>query len=256
MMFKYNLLSKSLFIVIPITLFFAYKVYGYQINKNEPNNYSELNNYTELPEFDLNGENYRDEVSELNSLLSVMKKSLDSLNEKIDTNKQASEKRMKLIEASIKEIVAERDINQYENIDDPVLSHAEESQNYQELAIEQMNIFNEALAEEERDEGWATGMEDTILVASQNEMYYGSIFTSPLCKSTFCQVEAYHTDADSRDNFENIRREIPNSFHIQHFEESGELKSVIYFIKRGEEPNNIIFNTMNGASGNESESVY
>ncbi len=239
-MVKVNYLSKVLFITIPIALIVIYKIYGSQPNIGEPNNYKEISGV------DLHGERIRIEVSELNSLLSGMKASLNSLNKQLNENKQASEKRMIKIELSIREMAAAGEISPDESVEELLLSPLEESQYRQELVVEQMRTFNEALAEEERDEGWATEMEDTIWAASQNEMFSGSTFNSPTCKSTFCQFEAYHEDSESRDNFENIRRTIPNSFHIQHYEEGGELRSVVYFIKRDEEPNNIIFETLNG----------
>lgn len=244
MMIKVNSLSKAVFIIIPIilTLFFVYKTYHNQSTTSRPTN------YTELSDAGLHGERNRDKITELSSLLSEIKTSLDNLNEEIFQNKMASEERMKKIESSIDEIAEEGVINSNAIAEEPLLTPLEEQQYRQEQAFDQMSTFNDALAGEERDESWATGMEETMLLASQNEVYNGSTFYSPTCKSTFCKLEVYHLDEDSRDSFENIRREIPNSYHIQHFEEAGELRSVLYIIKRGEESRNIIFNTLNESS--------
>ncbi len=243
-MIKVNNLSKALFIIVPImlTLFFIYITHNNQPALSKPNN------YIELSEVNLHGERNRDEITALNSLFLVIKTSLDNLNKEIIQNNMASEERMKKIELSIEEIAAEWEISSNVIVEAPLLSPLEESQHHQELAFGQMSIFDDALVGEERDEHWAMGMEETMLLASQNEKYHGSTFYSPICKSTFCKFEVYHLDDESRDNFENIRREIPNSYHIQHYEEAGELRSVLYIIKRGEEPNNIIFNTLNEAS--------
>ena len=245
-MTKVNNLSKALFVIVPILIALPF-VYKKDDSQSTPSNSPK---YAKLSDVDLHGDINRDKIIELSSLLSEIRLSLDKMNEKMLQNKLSSEERMKKIELSIKEkeIASEGARNTNLVVEEPLLSPLEESQKRQEQALKQMSIFNEALTNEERDESWATGMEETILLASQNESYHGSIFNSPICKSTFCKIEVYHRDEESRDNFENIRREIPNSYHIQHYEEGGELRSVLYIIKRGEEPNNIIFNTLNEAS--------
>lgn len=244
MMVKVNNLSKALFIIVPLilTLFFVFKTYNNQPTLSKPTNSMGLS------DADLHGERNRDKIIELSSLLFAIKISLDNLNEKIVQNKVASEERMKKIELSLEEMTTEDEITPNLIVEAPLLSPLEESQRRQEQAFNQMSTFNDALVEEERDEGWATGMEETMLLASQNEEYQGTTFYSPTCKSTFCKFEVHHLDVESRDNFESIRRKIPNSYHIQHYEEGGEFRSVLYIIKRGEESNNIIFKTLNETS--------
>ncbi|WDE06735.1 hypothetical protein SG34_007475 [Thalassomonas viridans] len=166
-------------------------------------------------------------------------------------NQQANDKRIKAIEENIRQLKlavqhSEDTTEQAAATEPQVFSPEQEQALAQERALAQVAAFDQALDEEVRDEGWAAEMESMISYASQGELYQGSKIGSPSCKSSFCRFEAFHDGMDSQDNFELIRRELPNSYHMQHFDTGGgSSRTVMYVIRQGEEMKNIIFNTLN-----------
>lgn len=191
-------------------------------------------------------------ASESNDVIYEIQSQLAGMEEAIRQNNLLNDKRLKSLEKTLGKLTETVNDNpthedsESDNSMSPQMQFEQEKQNRIEQAIAQTRIMDEALAQEERDEVWAPEMETMILSVSGNESYSGSTFSTPICKSTFCSFEAYHADEQSREKFENIRREIPNSYHIQHFEEpGGVIRSVMYLIKQGEEPKSVVFNTLN-----------
>ena len=182
---------------------------------------------------------------------------LPQLKTSLQSNQIANEKRIALLEQDIRDlklaITSSEDIPKPQ-VDSQIPSDAEqppysilrEHEQAKQRAQAQVVAFDHALNAEVRDEGWASEMENQIALASQNELYQGSTIGTASCKSTFCRFEAFHDGMDTRDNFELIRRELPNSYHMQNFDlGDGSSKTVMYVIREGEEFNNIIFSTLN-----------
>jgi hypothetical protein len=238
-----------LIVTISLAVYIIYDQYG--SNQN-----SESKNITETSYLRSSGENNTKKIAEITSILSELKSTIDRISEDMADDRIINDDRIGTLELAIKIMAENNGELSNEIADQPVAQPVETPQYSQDMAQEksreraftQMGIFENALIEEDRDETWAIEMEDTLTRVSNNEKYFGTNFYSPICKSTFCKLDAHHSDIESRDNFENIRREIPNSYHIQHYEEAGEMRSVLYIIRQGEEENNIIFRTLNERS--------
>lgn len=185
-----------------------------------------------------------------NQTLLAIQKSLDSLHKSIpelrktiETNKTINDKQVRKLELALQDIAGQKDISITEP--DNFLSPDEEYQVSIATAAAEVELFDSAIESEERDEIWASRMEDDISQTFTNAMYKGSTFSGLECKSTTCRFEAVHTDEESKDNFELIRRELPHSYHIQHFDNAdGTSMSVMYLIKEGTEEDSVIFKTL------------
>ncbi|WDE02159.1 hypothetical protein [Thalassomonas actiniarum] len=187
----------------------------------------------------------------IENALTAIQDAIPALKDVVEQNQLANEKRIKTLEQNIQQLQSTLqhtgDTTEQSLISEPqVFSPEHEQALAKERAQAQVATFDHALDQEVRDEGWAAEMENMISFASQRELYQGSTITSPSCKSTFCRFEASHDDIGSKDNFELIRRELPNSYHMQHFDlGGGSSRTVMYIIRQGEEMNNVIFNTLN-----------
>ncbi|MDJ0761815.1 MAG: hypothetical protein QNJ97_02405 [Myxococcota bacterium] len=108
--------------------------------------------------------------------------------------------------------------------------------------------FNESFESEERDEKWATGMEDAIETEFDDGDYQGSQIFGPECKTTFCRVEAMHESEDAKLEFERIGGVLPGHFYFQFLgnNEDGSINSVAYFIRKETADQNIINNFFSG----------
>ena len=196
-----------------------------------------------------------DTLLAIEDALTSIQQVIPALKNTIEQNQLSNEKRIKAIEQHIHQLKlasqsdAETSVQQV--VPQPqIFSPEHELALARERAQAQVEAFDQALDAEVRDEGWAAEMEGMIAFASQRELYQGSTISTPSCKSTFCRFEAFHDGRDSKDNFELIRRELPNSYHMQHFDqEDGSSRTVMYFIREGEEMNNVIFNTLNPGAG-------
>jgi len=240
-------MTRGNFILLTIGILLSVSITTVVISKKEvinPTN-KNLNPTVNALPVEKFGEINKENIVELNAMLSIIRTSIDEVNEQLFKDKVTNDARIKKIEESLSQL-SDQDISLKEPVAElPITPLVDESIVRKERAYNQMATFNDALEREDRDESWATGMEETISFATQLEKFNGSSFSSPTCKSTFCKVEVHHEDNESRDTFEFIRREIPNSYHIQHFEEGGELRSVMYLIKQGEEANSVIYDTLN-----------
>jgi hypothetical protein len=192
-----------------------------------------------------------DQLTAIQATLDTIQTGLPQLNATLQHNQLANEKRLKQLEddiSQLKSLLAQpiEMPESGETVEADEFSLKREHVLAAERALAQVAAFDNALAMEVRDEGWAGEMENMIAIAAQNELYQGSSISSPSCKATFCRLEAFHGAMDNRDDFELIRRELPNSYHMQNFDlGDGSSKTVMYIIRQGEEPNNIIFNSLN-----------
>ena len=197
-----------------------------------------------IPKIQLNSAQ-ASESAELTTLLT----GLNAAVAKIGKDIQSSNGRIEKLENSLKSLATKTDqepAHKEEQATDAVPPE-DQLQRRRERAYEQTRTFDEALVAEKRDESWASQMENTITTATEGKAYSGSTFGVPKCGATFCRVEAYHSDPASQESFENIRRDFPNSYHIQHFEDApGQLRSVMYVVREGEEQNTVLFKTLAG----------
>lgn len=182
--------------------------------------------------------------------IAIIEKTLPEITRKIEENNLSNSARIKKVEDEIGALVKEINVRSIVDREDPEPKQDIENQiaDARTKALSDVAAYDEVLFSEERDEKWANNMEESIDITSANQRYAGSIISDVVCKSTFCKLNAYHDDLESRDQFELIRREFPNSYHIQHFEDGdGGFRSVMYLIREGEESNSVILNAPEGS---------
>ena len=68
----------------------------------------------------------------------------------------------------------------------------------------------------------------------------------PTAERRFCRMAVAHDSEESSLQFELIKRKLPGSYYIQHLDadESGQRKSVAFFLRRGSERENVIAQLM------------
>jgi gas vesicle protein len=187
----------------------------------------------------------------IQNALDLIQQAIPALKAEVEQNQLSNEKQLKALEQDIKQMKLAWQ-HPVELLDQQLVSEPQAFSPNNEAALAEQRAqarvaaFDLALDNEVRDEGWAAQMEDMISSAAQGDLYQGSTISNASCKSTFCRFEAFHHGMDSKDDFELIRRELPNSYHMQNFElEDGSSRTVMYVIRQGEEMNNLIFNTLN-----------
>ena len=184
----------------------------------------------------------------MQSKLQNMDQQLQTLQALVSQSQAINEERIRYIEKELQAISLSLQRSRYSTDSDPFGSQDSELEvnieQTRQRAVAEVERFDAALDAEVREDSWAEQMEDQIDLATRQPIYAGSRIHELICKATFCRVAATHQDLDARDVFELIRRELPNSYHIQHFTDpDGTLRSIAYFIRTGEEEENIIFNT-------------
>lgn len=118
------------------------------------------------------------------------------------------------------------------------------------VQIERLAAVSTWLSTETRDESWAGPAEKHLDDVLRSDTFRGSQVLSSVCRSSLCRVEARHDGADSRDNFELLRREIDGNFVMQHVEPDeagagdGTLRTIAFFVRPGHEQENPLYDMM------------
>lgn len=116
--------------------------------------------------------------------------------------------------------------------------------------IRKLEEVSNWLATETRDEAWAGTAEKHLDEVLRGDAFRKSQVLSSTCRSSLCRVEVRHDSAETRDNFELMRREIDGNFIMQHLEPEeagvgdGTLRTLAFFVRPGHEEENPLYDMM------------